>query len=67
MHRTRTELPTLTTGVTLLAMALVGSCSYSQSSGPLTLSTHTDKPLHKASPMLYRLMTEEINYSYDGG
>ena len=26
-----------------------------------------DKPVAKVSPMLYGLMTEEINYSYDGG
>lgn len=26
-----------------------------------------DKPLHAVSPTLYGLMTEEINYSYDGG
>ena len=25
------------------------------------------KPVAKVSPMLYGLMTEEINYSYDGG
>src|SRR5580692_5364974 len=32
-----------------------------------TLSVQLDKPLHSVSPMLYGLMTEEINYSYDGG
>jgi alpha-N-arabinofuranosidase len=31
------------------------------------LSIQLDKPLHPVSPMLYGLMTEEINYSYDGG
>jgi alpha-N-arabinofuranosidase len=31
------------------------------------LTVQTDKPLHAVSPMLYGLMTEEINYSYDGG
>src|ERR1039458_9119235 len=35
--------------------------------GPATLTIHTDQPLHKVSPTLYGLMTEEINYSYDGG
>src|SRR3978361_2165220 len=34
---------------------------------PVTLDIQLDKPLHKVSPMLYGLMTEEINFSYDGG
>ncbi len=33
----------------------------------VTLNIHLDKPLHAVSPTLYGLMTEEINYSYDGG
>ncbi len=32
-----------------------------------SLTIHVDKPTAKVSPMLYGLMTEEINYSYDGG
>lgn len=31
------------------------------------LSIQLDRPLYPVSPMLYGLMTEEINYSYDGG
>jgi alpha-N-arabinofuranosidase len=31
------------------------------------LTVQADKPLHAVSPMFYGLMTEEINYSYDGG
>src|SRR5438105_15721429 len=31
------------------------------------LTIEVDKPIAKLSPMLYGLMTEEINYSYDGG
>ena len=31
------------------------------------LTIHADKPVSKVSPALYGLMTEEINYSYDGG
>jgi len=31
------------------------------------VSIQLDKPLHAVSPTLYGLMTEEINYSYDGG
>jgi len=32
-----------------------------------SLTIHVDQPTAKVSPMLYGLMTEEINYSYDGG
>lgn len=32
-----------------------------------TLSIRADRPTAKVSPTLYGLMTEEINYSYDGG
>jgi len=32
-----------------------------------SLSIQLDKPAHAVSPTLYGLMTEEINYSYDGG
>ena len=36
-------------------------------SATVTLNIQLDKPLHAVSPTLYGLMTEEINYSYDGG
>jgi len=48
-----------------VACATLGSIA--QSPTPVTLDIQLDKPLHKVSPMLYGLMTEEINYSYDGG
>src|SRR5213082_2994195 len=35
--------------------------------GRTVLTISLDKPVSKVSPMLYGLMTEEINYSYDGG
>ncbi|HXR39727.1 MAG TPA: hypothetical protein VN776_11565, partial [Terracidiphilus sp.] len=34
---------------------------------PVTLTIHADQPVSTVSPTLYGLMTEEINYSYDGG
>jgi alpha-L-arabinofuranosidase len=34
---------------------------------PAILTIHADTPVSKVSPILYGLMTEEINYSYDGG
>jgi alpha-N-arabinofuranosidase len=36
-------------------------------SSVVTLNIQLDKPVHAVSPTLYGLMTEEINYSYDGG
>ena len=32
-----------------------------------SLTIQVDHPTAKVSPTLYGLMTEEINYSYDGG
>ena len=46
------------------ASACVG---WGQQAPPASLEIHADKPIAKVSPTLYGLMTEEINYSYDGG
>ncbi len=35
--------------------------------GPVVLTIKAGEPAAKASPVFYGLMTEEINYSYDGG
>lgn len=45
---------------------LVSARAYSQTA-PAVLTIQVDKPVSKVSPTLYGLMTEEINYSYDGG
>ena len=37
------------------------------STPPGELTVRVDQPGHNISPMLYGLMTEEINHSYDGG
>jgi alpha-L-arabinofuranosidase len=34
---------------------------------PATLTLHAEQPVSTVSPILYGLMTEEINYSYEGG
>ncbi len=47
--------------------AICGSYAVAQSVPPATLQIDLSKPLHAVSPTLYGLMTEEINYSYDGG
>ena len=51
------------------AMVVAGSIhAFPQATAPAaTLNIQADKALHKVSPTLYGLMTEEINYSYDGG
>ncbi len=38
-----------------------------QAAKPATLDIQLQKTIGKVSPTLYGLMTEEINYSYDGG
>jgi alpha-N-arabinofuranosidase len=55
------------TKIALSAMAalLPGVCMAQPAT--VTLNIQLDKPLHAVSPTLYGLMTEEINYSYDGG
>ncbi len=49
--------------VALAASTLVASSQ----NAPATLTIHPDQPVAAVSPTLYGLMTEEINYSYDGG
>ncbi len=53
------------TSLALLAPA--ATAAQTQAPQPATLTVQADKPLHAVSPTLYGLMTEEINYSYDGG
>lgn len=40
---------------------------FASSQQPAILTIHADQPVSQVSPTLYGLMTEEINYSYDGG
>jgi alpha-L-arabinofuranosidase len=40
---------------------------FAETAPPVALDIHVQQVKAKASPMLYGLMTEEINYSYDGG
>ena len=52
----------------LLATLLgLPSTSILTAQSPVTLTIHADQPVSPVSPTLYGLMTEEINYSYDGG
>src|SRR5580693_9161670 len=47
-----------------LAMSLGGPAPALQ---PVTLTVNVDQPGAKMDPLFYGLMTEEINFSYDGG
>src|SRR5271155_4521004 len=49
-----------------LSILLTAAAAHAQTS-PSVLKIDADKPVSKVSPELYGLMTEEINYSYDGG
>jgi len=49
------------------AVAMAGGCVLALAQAPATLQVDTTQILHPVSPMLYGLMTEEINHSYDGG
>src|SRR5271170_7820467 len=51
-----------------LAIAALAAAALLNAQMPAaTLTIHADQPGPKVSPTLYGLMTEEINYSYDGG
>jgi len=51
------------------ALALLAALTLpmSLSAQATSLTIQVDHPTAKVSPTLYGLMTEEINYSYDGG
>ncbi len=60
--------PARTTRAVLLAIAGAIMTAVCMAQTPTaTLNIQLDKPAHAVSPTLYGLMTEEINYSYDGG
>src|SRR3954464_6259251 len=47
------------------ALALL--CNLKNYAQTPSITLHVNEPGSSVSPMLYGLMTEEINYSYDGG
>ncbi len=51
----------------IAAVLLAGLPFAAMAQQPATLTIDTAKPIAAVSPTLYGLMTEEINYSYDGG
>jgi alpha-N-arabinofuranosidase len=66
----RHETPKIQQVITKIALLAIASTfpvvSMAQPT-TVTLNIQLDKPEHAVSPTLYGLMTEEINYSYDGG
>ena len=54
-------------GIYIMSMISLLSITGIAQAPTAKLSIQLDKPLHPVSPTLYGLMTEEINYSYDGG
>lgn len=52
-------------GVGAVCLALVSTIGLAQA--PVHLTIQADRQVTPVSPMLYGLMTEEINYSYEGG
>jgi alpha-N-arabinofuranosidase len=57
----------LAAALVVCALTTAGYPAPAQSSQPATLKLDLKAPRAKVSPMLYGLMTEEINFSYDGG
>jgi alpha-N-arabinofuranosidase len=52
----------------LAALGFASACpAFAAAPAPVTLTIDTAAPAGRVSPMHYGLMTEEINYSYDGG
>src|SRR5678815_958928 len=51
-------------GVGIIALSIGQFLSAQQ---PVTLTVRVDQPGVKIDPLFYGLMTEEINFSYDGG
>ena len=55
------------TAFACLALAVAPATLSAQSAGPAVLRVDAGKVAARVSPKLYGLMTEEINFSYDGG
>src|SRR5437867_4105302 len=51
----------------LVGILALWSGRFALAQQPVTLTVRADQPGAKIDPMFYGLMTEEINYAYDGG
>src|ERR1700691_3658011 len=59
-------LPVLSLAAVCISLGLP-TASHAQPAGAVEIQIKADQVASHVSPMLYGLMTEEINYSYDGG
>ncbi len=57
----------LTKSLPAIAWAALAATLSAQSAGPAVLQIRADQVTAHVSPQLYGLMTEEINFSYEGG
>ena len=60
-------LKTFARAAAIATAAFLSAGLVSAQAPPAVLTIHADQPVSKVSPTLYGLMTEEINFSYDGG
>jgi alpha-N-arabinofuranosidase len=60
-------MKTFARAAALAAAAILAAGLVSAQAPRAVLTIHADQPVSKVSPTLYGLMTEEINFSYDGG
>src|SRR5436190_1793026 len=67
MKRTTVRLMGFPSIVSVVAALSLISAWAARPEDDLRLTIDAGRPVAKTSPMLYGLMTEEINYSYDGG
>src|SRR5689334_22215178 len=51
----------------MIILAALLAFTLPQAQQPVTLTVRVDQPGAKIDPIFYGLMTEEINFSYDGG
>src|SRR5215475_2329652 len=51
----------------LIVAAFLVASVLAQTPQTVTLTVHADQPGARIDPIFYGLMTEEINFSYDGG
>src|ERR1039458_6910154 len=65
--RTKTGIPRVLPLAALCVLLVAPTVSHAQPANAVEIQIKADQVASHVSPLLYGLMTEEINYSYDGG
>src|ERR1039457_5370407 len=65
--RTKTGIPQVLPLAALCVLLVAPTVSHAQPANAVEIQIKADQVASHVSPLLYGLMTEEINYSYDGG